>query len=63
VADDRVQHLRFDVAEKPRPPRSEPLLDGVLVVRVTAEFLLKWRTHTSQIVYLLVEIDMDSRHC
>ena len=63
VADDRVQHLRFNVAEKPRAPRSEGLIDGVLIVWVTAELLLKWRAHTSQIVYLLVEIDMDSGHC
>ena len=63
VADDRVQNLRFDVAEGPRAPRSERLIDGVLIVWVTVELLLKWRTHTSQIVYLLVEIDMDSGHC
>jgi hypothetical protein len=63
VADDRVQHLRFDVAEKPRAPRSERLIDGVPIVWVTADLLLKWRTHTSQIVYLLVEIDLNPRHC
>jgi hypothetical protein len=57
-----VQHLRFDVAEKPRPSRSERLLDGVPIVGVAAELLLKWRTNAPQIVYLLVEIDMDSGH-
>ena len=63
VADDGVQHLRFDVAESPRASRSERLIDRVQIMLVTVKLLLKWPTHTSQIIYLLVEIDIDSRHC
>jgi hypothetical protein len=62
VADDRMQNLCFDVAEGPRAPRSKRLINGVQIVWVTVKLLLKWRAHTPQIVYLLVEIDMDSGH-
>jgi hypothetical protein len=63
MADDRVRSLRFDVAEGPRASRLiDGVLDGVLIVWVTVELLLKWRTHASQIVYLLVEIYTHSGH-
>ena len=35
----------------------------MLVVRVSEKLLPKWCADMPQIIYLLVEIDMDPRHC
>src|SRR5262249_27229093 len=61
-ADGRVEHLRLDVAEGPRAPRTERLVDGVAVVRVAVELPLIRRAHPPEGVDLRVEIDVDPGH-